>query len=638
MRVRRPNTPSKGATKPPSPPSTRVAFGLATVLCSAIALFAVAPAPFAPLARPSASGPGPSRIVILFNVDTLRADRLGTYGYALPTSPNLDRILAGGLVADHAITSAGWTLPAHASLFSSQTVARHGVRTARQMIPAGVPLLAEVLSRNGVRCLAIASGGYVDASFGFSRGFERYLFSTDQTAGEVRGALRFVDQSGPGPLFLFLHTVQVHNYEASERGARGVFGSTDPLGPGWNEPVSNLLENRSLEEKQLVPWLSARYDASVRETDESLGELVKGLEARGLWERTALVFTSDHGEEIGERPPRIGDSAPARGHTVPYLYEEHIRIPLAVRAPWRKDMRGRIPQPVSSIDVAPTILDLFDVAAPKSMTGESLARPRTAGRVVVSEASPYGAVALLEGTHKVIVRPGFRARHWETGDWLDGLPAEECFDLARDPGERNGKACEGPWAQKLLDGAERYIASSFRGDLVIRAEPNGSPCRLDIGAATEAGIRFFGDPPNAGFSRKGGTDRLALGRVEGPVWIAIQPRDAERALSLQMAGCGNVITARGERLPVESEASWSDLLWRGTTGLPDEGTVLFSVSPGVRPLHESADYPSELTARLRSLGYVSPGRAAKEPERPDSDRPAPGTLPAPGQIRIRITS
>jgi hypothetical protein len=270
------------------------------------------------------------------------------------------------------------------------------------------------------------------------------------------------------------------------------------------------------------------------------------------------------------------------------------------------------------------------------MTGVALGRLRSTERVVVSESSPYGAVAVLEGHHKVISRPGFRPRHWESGDWLDSLPAEECFDLSLEPGERHGKSCKEPWAQELLDDAERYIASSFPGELVLRAEPHGSPCRLDVGAAKDAGVRFFGEPPGASISRVGGSARLALGLVDGPVWIAIQPRDDERALSLDVAACGNVRTATGERLPLVSETGWSQLLWRGKPGLPD-GTVVFSVSPGSPALSESADQSAALTARLRSLGYVSSGKLTPA-HVPSAMQAAPESLPPPGRIRIRVES
>ena len=612
------------------------AFAVAGVLFSAIALFGVGTRSSPPVPVPG-SAPGPSRIVILFDVDMLRADRLGTYGYARATSPHLDRILADGLVAEHAITSAGWTLPAHASLFSSQPVAAHGVRSALQMIPAAVPLLAETLSRSGVLCLGIQSGGYVDEGFGFSRGFARYHFTTDRVAGKVQGALRYVDQAGPGPLFLFLHDVQVHNFDATERGARGVFGSVEPLGPLAFVPFAELLKSRSTHgDARVASWLSARYDAAVRETDESLGELAAGLQARGLWDRTALVFTSDHGEELGERPLLIAGSAPAVGHTVPYLYEEHVRIPLALRAPWRKDLRGRIAHPVSTLDVAPTILDLFDLPIPPGMTGVSLGRPAPAGRVVVSEGAPYGAMALLEGSHKVIVRPGFRARHWENGEWLDRLPAQECFDLARDPGEKSPTGCAEPWARRLLGEAERTIAASFPGDFVIRAVPRGGPCRLDVGTRAESAIRFFGTPPDVRVSSRDGMERVDLGRLDGPVWLSVEA-GADRALALSVTGCGEVRTRAGVLLPPVGETGWSDLLWRGRTDLP-EGTVVFSVAPGPRAPRQDAAYPPELTARLRSLGYVSAERIDAPAPRAGGARAPAGTLPPAGRIRIRISS
>src|SRR5262249_15487911 len=137
-----------------------------------LAVFTLLPVASPATVRPAA---GPSRIVVLFDVDTLRADRLGTYGYARATSPHLDHLVrSGALVAAHAVTSAGWTLPAHASLFASEPVSVHGVRTARQAVPADVPLLAELLAKRGVVSHAITASGYVDARFGFARGFATY--------------------------------------------------------------------------------------------------------------------------------------------------------------------------------------------------------------------------------------------------------------------------------------------------------------------------------------------------------------------------------------------------------------------------------------------------------------------------------
>ena len=427
---------------------------------------------------------------------------------------------------------------------------------------------------------------------------------------------------------------------AACRRSRGPSASSGPRGPSARggtrrSPSRDDLHPESADE--IASWVSARYDAAIRETDESLGEFVAGFRTRGLWGRTAVVFTSDHGEELGERPVRLARSAPAFGHTVPYLYEEHIRIPLVVRAPWRSDLRGRIAPLVSSLDIAPTILDLFNVAIPASMVGTPLGRLGSTGRVVVSEASPYGAVAVLEGTHKLIARPGFRSRHWETGEWLDLLPAEECFDLSVDPGERHGTFCAQPWAQRLRSEAHHYVAASFPGEVVVRAEPRSGPCRLDVAGTSDAGVQFFGKPPEVRESQAGGIERLDLGRVAGPVWLGIPWVGGEHGLSLSLAGCGSIRKADGESLRTGSESSLpSELLWRGANPLPD-GTVLFVTVPGRETRSEEVAYTPELAARLRSLGYASPQVSVKAPTRSTTPA-APGLLPPAGIVRIRVGS
>ena len=358
-----------------------------------------------------ANSHGPTRLFVLFDVDMLRADRLTPYGYPRDTAPNLQRIFSDGLTANRAVASSGWTLPTHASIFTSQTVAQHGVRSPLQRLPAGVPVLGEVLSANGVRCLAVTGGGYLDGRYGFSRGFEKYYGLLEPAAAAVSRSLELIDGAGDGPVFLFLHTWQVHNYAATERGALGVFGATAPLGAAWTEPISTIMKRESpYTETQRAEWLSARYDAAIRETDEALAALENGLRNRGLWESTALLFTSDHGEEIYDRHVSTHGSAPCRGHTLPYLYEEAIRIPLLLRVPWRPELRGRIDVPVSSIDIAPTILDAFDIPSAPSMVGLPLRRivgTGLRGRAVVSEAPPYGAVAVLDEATRSLRGPAF---------------------------------------------------------------------------------------------------------------------------------------------------------------------------------------------------------------------------------------
>ncbi|HWC66168.1 MAG TPA: sulfatase-like hydrolase/transferase, partial [Thermoanaerobaculia bacterium] len=95
------------------------------------------------------------RLVVLFDVDTLRADHLPLYGYARPTTPEIDRVFASGLVAERCYANASWTLPSHVSIFTSTTVNRHGVRSTDGLVPPNFPVLAESLAAGGFSTLAV---------------------------------------------------------------------------------------------------------------------------------------------------------------------------------------------------------------------------------------------------------------------------------------------------------------------------------------------------------------------------------------------------------------------------------------------------------------------------------------------------
>src|SRR5262249_27528692 len=152
------------------------------------------------------------RVIVLFLVDTLRADRVSSYGYVRKTTPRMDRFFQDGVRASRCFANATWTLPSHASLFTSTPVSRHGVGRYNEYLSSAFRPLAEALSAGGFRTLAVTGGGYVDPQFGFARGFDRYIV-TDRSVGEAVGqSLRLLDQYRDQPVFLFLHTYQVHDY------------------------------------------------------------------------------------------------------------------------------------------------------------------------------------------------------------------------------------------------------------------------------------------------------------------------------------------------------------------------------------------------------------------------------------------
>ena len=153
---------------------------------------------------------------MLLLVDTLRADHVSAYGYAKPTTPRLDAYFRDGLRAESCFPEGNWTLPSHASLLTSTSVARHGVGRYGQSLPADLETLAGALARAGYRTLAVTGGGYVDASFGFARGFDQFAVVPGHAAGAVARGLAMLDEHPGEPAFLFLHTYQVHDYAPDE--------------------------------------------------------------------------------------------------------------------------------------------------------------------------------------------------------------------------------------------------------------------------------------------------------------------------------------------------------------------------------------------------------------------------------------
>ncbi len=402
--------------------------------------------------------PGGRPNIVLISVDTLRADHLGSYGYDRPTSPELDALAADGTRFSAAISQAPWTTPAQMSLLTSLYPTAHGVNqtfdnlkaslqgeSVYRVLPQGVPTLATALKREGYRTAAITGGYTVAGDLGFHHGFDTYY---DRGQHYLRKPIwtrleRWLDHRRGSPFFLFFHTFEVHTPYTRLTMADGLFTDTQieelgeifagrrgGEGTMW-ERIRRYLRAQGLYEPHIV---SALYDGGIRHTDAFLGRLFEALEDRGLYDRTILVVTSDHGEGFGEHSGKLaqhGDS----------MYEELIRVPLILRLPDHPERGQVIDRPVELIDVAPTLLEAAGVPVPGGMQGRSLlplltGERRAGDRWAISEATSHGPElkALRGQRYKYIA--AFRPDGHERGG-LRGAPVwEQLFDLGADPGER----------------------------------------------------------------------------------------------------------------------------------------------------------------------------------------------------------
>ncbi len=388
--------------------------------------------------------------VVLISIDTLRADRLGAYGYERPTSPHLDALAADGVTFTRSIAAAPSTLPSHASILTGLRVAHHGASfSLRRALPPRVETLAERLRAAGWRTASFNDGGQIEAVWGLGQGFEVYRsLGDDRFAPVVAAGLGWLDrvraETPRAPLFLFLHTYEVHHpYTpgAADLAALGAAPYHGWLGRGVKVRALQRINRDHLPLSIAdLDFLRDTYDAEIHSMDRALGTLIAGLQRRGLYRDALIVFTSDHGEEFGEHGWFGWHS-----HT---LYDELLRVPLVLKLPGGAAAGRRVDAEVRGVDVAPTVLAAAGLGPGAAMDGRSvlplLDRPPRHRRFAVAELDGGDGRAL-------------RGRRWKLYD-------DRLFDLRTDPGEQFDVAAEHPEiAAELRRRLERAVAGTAHG-------------------------------------------------------------------------------------------------------------------------------------------------------------------------------
>jgi len=390
--------------------------------------------------------------VVLIDVDTLRADRLGTYGHDRPTSPRLDAwARAEAVVYTDATAVNNWTLPSTVSMLTGLDVPQHGVSTFGRVLDESVPSVARLLREAGYETYARSDGGFVAPLFGFGDGFDifdsrRSSWRKHQRLGWREELKRLRGRRSERPVFYFLQTYQVHAPFRDDR--RFVDPERPYEGPIGTEelPLEGLMKKvrTGVVELDDEDWrfLDAFYDAGVRRMDDVVMDFVDGLEEAFAGEDYVVLFTSDHGEELAERG-RIG-----HGHS---LHREVLAVPLIVRHPSGRP-RGRDAHPTSTLDVVPTILTYAGLAVPEHMPGRSLSLPLPPRRLRVAHHDTTAQAILFDGW-KLLVG---EISAFGTTERLGHL-----YRLDGDPWERTDVADEWPETMERLSGLERQYAGDY---------------------------------------------------------------------------------------------------------------------------------------------------------------------------------
>ena len=307
--------------------------------------------------------------LLFISIDTLRADRLGLYGYGRETSPNLDKFAKESVVFENMVSVSSWTLPTHVSMFTGLYPSSHGVSLpSKVQIGENTKTLAELLKEKGYRNFAFTGGGYVGPRYGFGRGFESYGVHKEKKRDEKYDIEPSIAQfkekisslKSEENFFVFFHTFDVHCPYNSPEPYMSMFNSENVEVVDPKKCGDNYYNRIGISDKQAL-YLSDRYDGGIRWVDTKLQEVFTFLEQQGRLKNTVVVITSDHGDEFHDHG-RIGHKKS--------LYKELLMVPLIIRAPGLDP--ARIKASTSHVDLFPTVLELLGIKSDIKFDGKSL--------------------------------------------------------------------------------------------------------------------------------------------------------------------------------------------------------------------------------------------------------------------------
>lgn len=386
-------------------------------------------------ALPPAAAGAPNVLVVI--VDTLRADRLASYGYRRGATPVMTRLAAEGVQFDWALAASSWSLPSHVSMLTGHMPATHGAEI--DMYDGRFPAVAQALLGGGYRTAAISANTLVfSIAQGFRPGFLRfddsfysrldgftrtmlgrrlhkaaasalgwdYIPVKRRAADVTRQAIDWVDHRGQRPFFLVLNYFDVHDPEAHASGASG-----------------------------------DAYDDAVADVDAAIGTLVAHLEKEGVLDHTIVAILSDHGESLGQHG--FG------GHGTS-LYIEQLHVPLILRFPPRVAAGIRVATPVSLTSLPNTLLDLAGATAPQPFPGQSLAPTWDDAEARLEWPMPRSELRYRPWQHTLENQDLLRSLFaWPWHYIAHSLAEDELFNLAEDPGETRNLAGHPDYAAQL---------------------------------------------------------------------------------------------------------------------------------------------------------------------------------------------
>lgn len=553
-------------------------------------------------------------LVIVYLVDTLRADHTTPYGYARRTTPELSHFAEDAVLFETAIAHASWTKPSVASLMTSRLPSRHRAVQLRDPLDSGQVTMAEMLEAKGFATGAVIANSVIYAAdSNFQQGFQVFAglhgeggqrSKVVDTRAVVDRALDFLDTRRGLPTFLYVHTMDPHVPYAPPPPFDTMFDPKPVPGHPGVDPRTDYKE--PLDRERLI----AQYDGDIAYGDQQFGRFLDELKTRGVYEDALILFMADHGEEFEDHGGWL------HGRSV---FDELVHVPLLVKFPGERGARRRVKQMVALSDVLPTILeDLgFPVPDPPAIIGRPL-------QGVAFGQAPEPPV-VSEISHRGFVSSGIRTGQAKFIRRFSPQTDELYFDLVKDPKELHDLMGENPPGARRLRAAVEETMQVTPYRYAIRAlspqpqtlvvETAGWVEALEsagLGAGDKAEIKDNGRRLEITVTPRAGAPRDVFFRVR-PVGVPVTltGRMGGRALAPADVFIGEP-GLHPARLPFplpELDADTVEGLFR--PGSTKSGVAVYLDQPSGRAVQ---DLDPEERQHLCALGYINCGPAeAKKP-------------------------
>jgi len=396
--------------------------------------------------------------VILITVDTLRPDHLGCYGYSRDTSPNIDMLARDAMLFENCYSHAPNTWASITSLLSGFLPHETGVLLDRPVLPSLI-MLQEILKQAGYTTIAVVSNYVLRRGRGYEQGFDEYDATmsrkertrhvSERVANDTtEKAIDFLKRYRRHRMFLWVHYQDPHGPYTPPQPFAEMFpqnSTNDSRNLAFNETDSGykgIPRYQKLGAHSNYAFYVSQYDAETKYMDEHFKRLIDTIKTLGLYDDAIIVFSSDHGEGMGEQEYFF-----AHGER---LHASQIRVPLIIKHGDR--FSGRRTDHVQHIDIVPTLLDMLGLKGHLRMRGRDLRKPQPDSRELFAE------MATMTTTNRVdssLIYDGLKMIYLADPYTPDGENHYQLYNLKADPLEQRDLIDDAAYQERAKDIEER---------------------------------------------------------------------------------------------------------------------------------------------------------------------------------------